>query len=38
MDIGAYFETLKYIMMFATFAALVLVFLHMFFAKEEKTS
>jgi hypothetical protein len=38
MDIGAYFELLKYTLMFATFAALVLIILHMFFGKEEKAS
>lgn len=38
MDIGAYFLTLQYIMMIATFVALVLIFLHMFFGKEEKAS
>jgi len=38
MDIGAYFETLKYILMTVTFIALVLIFLHMFYGKEEKKS
>jgi hypothetical protein len=38
MDIGAYFEVLKYIMMFATFVALVLIFLYMYFGREEKAS
>jgi hypothetical protein len=36
MDIGAYFELLKYVLMAATFVVLVLVFLHMFYGKEEK--
>lgn len=38
MDIGAYFETLKYILMTVTLIALVLIFLHMFYGKEEKKS
>lgn len=38
MDIGSYFELLKYILQGATLAALFLVFLYMFFGKEEKTS
>jgi hypothetical protein len=38
MDIGAYFEVLKYILMTATFIALVLIFLYAFYGKEEKTS
>jgi hypothetical protein len=38
MDIGAYFLTLQYVMMIATFVGLVLIFLHMFFGKEEKAS
>jgi len=37
MDIGAYFETLKYILMTATFVALVLIFLYAFYGKEEET-
>jgi hypothetical protein len=37
MDIGAYFEIIKYILMTATFIVLVLVFLHVFYGKEEKT-
>jgi hypothetical protein len=36
MDIGAYFEILKYILMTATFAALVLIFLYVLYGKEEK--
>lgn len=38
MNIGAYFETLKYFLMTATFIALVLIFLYIFHGKEEKTS
>ncbi|MEM2911582.1 MAG: hypothetical protein QW146_03670 [Candidatus Bathyarchaeia archaeon] len=38
MEIGAYFETLKYILMTATFIALVLIFLHIFYGREEKES
>ena len=38
MTIGAYFEILKYTIMTATFVALVLIFLYMFYGKEEKTS
>lgn len=37
MDIGAYFEVLKYILMTATFIALALIFLHIYHGKEEKT-
>jgi len=38
MDRGAYFETIKYFLMAATFIALVLIFLYIFHGKEEKTS
>ena len=38
MEIGAYFELLKYILMTATFVALVLIFLHNFYGEEEKKS
>jgi hypothetical protein len=38
MEIGAYFEVLKYILMTATFIALVLIFLYAFYGKEEKAS
>lgn len=38
MDIGSYFETLKYLLMTATFVALVLIFLYVFYGKEEKIS
>jgi len=36
MDIGAYFETIKYILMAATFVALILIFLYTFYGKEEQ--
>jgi len=36
MDIAGYFEILKYASMFATFAALVLIFLYILYGKEEK--
>lgn len=38
MDIGAYFEILKYTLMTATFVVLVLIFLYMLYGKEERTS
>jgi|YelNatPaOPRAMG01_1025707.scaffolds.fasta_scaffold05604_12 uncharacterized membrane protein len=40
MDIGAYFETLKYVLMTATFVVLVLIFLIMYVVsgKEGKKS
>jgi hypothetical protein len=36
MDIGEYFVLLQYIMMAATFIALALVFLYLYYGKEEK--
>jgi len=36
MSIGAYFETIKYILMTLTFVALVLIFLYMIYGREEK--
>jgi hypothetical protein len=36
MDLGAYFLILQYVLMIATFIALVLVFLYVFYGKEEK--
>jgi hypothetical protein len=36
MDIAAYFDLLKYVLMAATFVVLVLIFLHLFYGKEEK--
>jgi hypothetical protein len=36
MDIGEYFVLLQYVMMTATFIALALVFLYLFYSKEEK--
>lgn len=38
MNIAAYFETLKYFLMTATFVVLVLIFLYMLYGREEKTS
>jgi hypothetical protein len=36
MQIGEYFVLLQYVMIVATFIALALVFLYLFFGKEEK--
>jgi hypothetical protein len=36
MVIGEYFVLLQYVMIVATFIALALVFLYLFFGKEEK--
>lgn len=36
MDIGPYFEIIKYILMTATFIVLVLIFLYVLYGKEEK--
>jgi hypothetical protein len=36
MDIGAYFQTLQYVLMGSTFIALALIFLYAYFAKEEE--
>jgi hypothetical protein len=38
MDLGAYFQTMEYILMSSTFVALVLIFLYMFHGREEETS
>lgn len=38
MEIGAYFELLKIILMTATFVTLVLIFLYDFYGEEEKKS
>jgi hypothetical protein len=38
VEIGAYFETLKYILMTATFIVLVLIFLYILYGREEKES
>ncbi len=38
MDLGAYFITLEYILMGATFVALVLIFLYVYYGKEEEQS
>ncbi len=37
MNIAQYFTTLRYILMTATFVALILIFLYMIFGKEEET-
>jgi hypothetical protein len=37
MELGLYFEILKYILMAATFVALALIFLHIYYGKEEKS-
>jgi hypothetical protein len=37
MEIGAYFEILKYTLMTVTFVVLVLIFLYTYYGKEEKT-
>jgi|GEM_PF-1466291 hypothetical protein len=36
MQLGEYFVLLQYVMIIATFIALALVFLYLFFGKEEK--
>jgi hypothetical protein len=36
MQIGEYFLLLEYVMMAATFVALALIFLYVFYGKEEK--
>jgi hypothetical protein len=36
MDVGAYFEILKYVLMTATFVALVLIFLYSFYGEEKE--
>lgn len=36
MDLGAYFLTLEYILMAATFVALLLIFLYAYYGKEEE--
>ena len=36
MDLNAYFQTLEYVLMAATFVALVLIFLYMFHGKGEE--
>jgi len=36
MDLGAYFQTLQYVLMTSTFIALVLVFLYMFHERKTK--
>jgi len=36
MDLSAYFTTLEYILMAATFVALILIFLYVYYGKEEE--
>lgn len=36
MDIASYFELIKYTMMTATFVVLVLIFIHVYYGREEK--
>jgi hypothetical protein len=36
MDLGAYFQTMMYVLMTCTFVALVLIFLYMFHGKEDE--
>ena len=36
MDLGAYFTTLEFVLMGATFIALVLIFLYAYYGKEEE--
>jgi hypothetical protein len=36
MDIGAYFVTLQYVAMTSVFIALILIFLYVYYGKEEK--
>jgi preprotein translocase subunit SecE len=38
MDLGAYFELVKYSLMVVTFVVLILIFLYVIYGKEEKTS
>jgi len=37
VDVGAYFETIKFILVAASIVVLFLIFLYMFYGKEEKT-
>ena len=37
MDLGPYFITIEYVLMAATFVALVLIFLYAYYGKEEET-
>ena len=36
MDLSAYFLTLEYVLMAATFVAIVLIFLYSYYGKEEE--
>ena len=35
MDLGAYFTTIEYVLMVATFVVLILIFLYAYYGKEE---
>jgi len=37
MEIGAYFQTLQFVLMGSTFIALALIFLYAYFGNEEET-
>jgi hypothetical protein len=37
MDLGAYFVSLQYVLMGSIFIALTLIFLHVYYGKEEET-
>jgi uncharacterized membrane protein YvbJ len=36
MDLGAYFTMMQYILMSSTFIALILIFIHAYYGKEEE--
>jgi len=36
MDVGAYFQTLEYISMGSIFVALILIFLYVYYGKDEE--
>jgi hypothetical protein len=36
MDLGAYFQTLQYVLMSCVFIAIVLIFLYAYYGKEEE--
>lgn len=36
MDLGAYFQTLQYVLMASVFIALMLIFLYAYYGKEEE--
>jgi hypothetical protein len=37
MDIGAYFQTIQYVLMGSVFISLLLIFLYAYYGKEEET-